>query len=104
MVSLQGDDLEGGQYEQLSVEESALKTLKKQLKETFAKIGQDKETFDASQENMVKFRIVQSAEKLIASAEEAMSKYKFQLQMLRGTSADNRSKFAKDLNTMEIGL
>ena len=51
MLSL-GGDLETGQY--ISLEEDALKTLKKQLKETFEKIGRDKEIFDQSRDGLEK--------------------------------------------------
>ena len=36
------------------------------------------------------------------SADEALRKYEHQLQMLRGTSIDTRSKFERDLETLKI--
>ena len=74
MLSL-GGDLEQGQY--LSLEETALKTLKKHLKEVFAKISEDKDTFDESRDSLQKHRILQSTEKLMSSADEGIRKYQF---------------------------
>ena len=50
MTTFGGGDLESGQ--ELGLEESALKELKKQLKETFTKINDAKEQFDTSKENL----------------------------------------------------
>ena len=101
-MAMYGGDLDGGQY--TSLEEIEIQNLKKQLKETFTKIALDKETFDTLKENMKKYRIVQSSEKLMNSADEALRKYEHQLLMLRGTSGDSRSKFERDLETLKIGL
>ena len=93
------DDLEGGGY--ISLEEQSLKDLKKLCKETFKKIGQDKETFDTTKDNIQKYRLVTNAEKLMNTANDAISKYEFQLKMLRGTTADVRSKLHKDLDALK---
>ena len=57
------------------MEETALKTLKKHLKEVFAKISEDKDTFDESRDSLQKHRILQSTEKLMSSADEGIRKY-----------------------------
>ena len=67
--SLPGMDLEAGE----------MKMLKKQLKQTFLQIGEAKETFDTTTDNLQKHRIATKTEKMIASAQEALKKYQFQM-------------------------
>ena len=85
----------------LNMEESALKTIKKELKEIFAKIEEDKESFDSLKDNLKKHRLAQTSEKMISSADEMIRKYEFQLQMLRGNTLDSRSKFEQDLTKLK---
>ena len=74
MLSL-GGDLESGQY--MSPEEESLKSIKKQLKETFEKISKDKDVFDQSRDSLEKHHIWQSTEKAITEADEALKRYEF---------------------------
>ena len=52
----------------LSPGEESLKTIKKELKETFERIGRDKEVFDQTRDSLQKYRIWQSTEKSITAA------------------------------------
>ena len=76
-----------------------MRALKKQLKQTFAQVADDKQTFDMAKDNLQKHRITTSSEKLIASADEALRKYQFQLQMLR-VNSESKSKFESDLDSL----
>ena len=101
MLSL-GGDLESGQY--MSLEENQLKTLKKQLKETFEKIARDKDVFDASRDSLEKHRIWQSTERALSAADDALKKYEFALSMLRGAAAQSMSKYQKDCDALKLDL
>ena len=53
----------------ISIEEKALKNIKKRLKETYLKIAQDKETFDESKDLNEKNKLWANAESLMGPAE-----------------------------------
>ena len=52
-----------------SIEEKALKGIKKRLKETFLKVAQDKDTFDASRDMEEKNKLWAGAEALMGPAD-----------------------------------
>ena len=74
-----------------NLESSALKDLKKELKTTFEEIAEAKEAFDDSKNAEKKHQMVTSAEKLVGTADEAIKKYKWMMQMMR-VSADEARK------------
>ena len=61
----------------LSMEESALKHIKKELKQIFADMEEDKQSFDTIKDNLQRHRLAQTAEKRVMSAEELLRKYEF---------------------------
>ena len=79
---------EGQQVAAQSIEEKALKNIKKSLKETYLQIAHDKETFDNSKDLAEKNKLWASAEGMMGPAEQDLKKFEFHLQMLRGTSPE----------------
>ena len=85
-----------------SIEEKALKNIKKRLKETYLKIGQDKETFDLSKDLEVKNKLWASAESSMGPAEQDLKKFEFDLKLL--AASEMKTKLEKDLTALKIGF
>ena len=70
-----------------SIEEKALKEIKNRLKETFLKVAQDKDAFDASRDMEEKNKLWAGAEALMGPADQDLKKFEFDLKLLPASDA-----------------
>ena len=85
-----------------SIEEKALKGIKKRLKETFLKVAQDKDTFDASRDMEEKNKLWAGAEALMGPADQDLKKFEFDLKLL--PPSEGKQKLEKDLASLKVGF